>query len=133
MKDYEKKYKVYLATPVNGRPEPTLKLKRKAAYERIEFLKTMPHPQNWDAVSSFDVCPLNEEITEAEAMGRCISLLMTCDVMVVDRCLPINGSKGVKLEMECAKLYGIKIIERHRDYAPEETLEQCMQHLKLKL
>lgn len=109
--------KVYVATPVNGRPEPTLEEKRKAAYERIEFLKTMPRPQGWEIVSSFDVCPLDEEITEAEAMGRCISLLMTCDAMVVDRCLPISKSKGVKLEIECAKLYGISIITRIKDYA----------------
>lgn len=104
--------KVYIATPVNGRPEKTFEEKRQAAYERIQYLMSISRPSQWEPVSSFDVCPLNEDISEAEAMGRCIRLLMTCDAILVDRYLPIEHSKGVLLELRCAKLYGIKIIER---------------------
>ena len=100
--------KVYFATPVNGRTEPTLVEKKEAALARcIEVrghLKRL-HP-DWVICYSFMVCPINQVLTEAEAMGRCVTLLMSCDMIVMDETW--QNSKGCRLENYVADLYGIE-------------------------
>jgi len=103
--------KVYFATPVNGRQEATLAEKKAAALARCvevrNHLKRL-HP-DWVITYSFMVCPINQVLTEAEAMGRCVTLLMSCDMLILD-----DGwmqSRGCALEKATAETYGI---ERHR-------------------
>lgn len=102
--------KVYFATPVNGRTEPTLAEKKEAALRRCiavrNHLKRL-HP-DWVITYSFMVCPINQVLTEAEAMGRCVTLLMSCDMIILDD--NWQYSKGCRLEWDAAELYGI---ERH--------------------
>lgn len=100
--------KVYFATPVNGRTEPTLAEKKAAALARCvevrNHLKRL-HP-DWVITYSFMVCPINQVLTEAEAMGRCVTLLMSCDMLILD-----GGwmqSKGCELEMRTAEIYEIE-------------------------
>ena len=104
--EIKKKLRIYVATPVNARREKTLEQKRKQAALRCKFLKVVIREDFPDAevVCSFDVCPLNEEITEAEAMGRCTGLLLTCDAIYLDH--GWTGSKGCNLEYRAAKIYG---------------------------
>lgn len=109
--------KVYFATPVNGRTEPTLAEKKAAALARCvevrNHLKRL-HP-DWVICYSFMVCPINynlspdHDLTEAEAMGRCVTLLMSCDTLVLDQVPARMNSKGMNLERCCAEIYGIKI------------------------
>ena len=103
--------KVYFATPVNGRTEPTLAEKKEAALARCievrNHLKRL-HP-DWVICYSFMVCPISEKLTEAEAMGRCITLLLSCDMVVLDQVPARMNSKGMNLERCCAEIYGIKI------------------------
>jgi hypothetical protein len=104
--------KVYFATPVNGRTEPTLAEKKEAARARcIEVrghLKRL-HP-DWVICYSFMVCPINQVLTEAEAMGRCVTLLMSCDMIILDDVpLPFYAnSRGCLLENMVAQIYGIE-------------------------
>jgi hypothetical protein len=104
--------KVYVATPVNGRTEPTLEEKKEAALARcIEVRGHLErlHP-DWVICYSFMVCPINQVLTEAEAMGRCVTLLMSCDMIVMDdSVLSTNKqSKGCKLEWWAADVYSIE-------------------------
>lgn len=106
--------KVYFATPVNGRTEPTLAEKKAAALARCvevrNHLKRL-HPE-WVITYSFMVCPINQVLTEAEAMGRCVTLLMSCDMLITDNIVltvpPTQQSKGCKLEWLTAEVYGIE-------------------------
>ncbi len=108
------KKKVYVATPVNGRQEPTRDEKRQAAYRRVVGLKAMleiDHP-DWDMVSSFDVCAPFGELSESVAMGRCVELLMTCEAIYLDR--GWQSSKGCTVEHYVAKRYGLEIYEHDK-------------------
>jgi hypothetical protein len=106
--------KVYFATPVNGRTEPTLAEKKAAALARCvevsNHLKRL-HP-DWVIYYSFMVCPINynlsrdHDLTEAEAMGRCITLLLSCDMVVFDD--HWEDSHGCCLEWDAADEYGIQ-------------------------
>ena len=100
--------KVYFATPVNGRTEPTLAEKKEAALTRCvevrNHLKRL-HP-DWVICYSFMVCPISEKLTEAEAMGRCITLLLSCDMVVFDD--HWEDSHGCCLEWDAADEYGIQ-------------------------
>lgn len=110
--------KVYIATPINNRPEPTMERRLAAACLRVSEIKAIcrkkesifgPEPV---LVSTFDVNPMTEGVTEAEAMGRCVSLLLTCDVIVVDNYNPERTglSKGVTAETLVAKIYNKKVL-----------------------
>lgn len=104
--------KVYFATPVNGRTEPTLAEKKGAALARCvevrNHLKRLH--QDWVICYSFMVCPINQRLTEAEAMGWCITLLMECDMIILDDVpLPLYAkSRGCLLENMAAQIYGIE-------------------------
>lgn len=108
----KKKMRIYVATPVNGRREATLELKRKEANVRCTYLKVMLRERFPDAevVCSFDVCPIiGEPIEEHTAMGRCVDLLMTCDSIYMD--VGWQSSKGCNVEYTTAKVYGLKIMK----------------------
>lgn len=102
--------KVYFATPVNGRRELSMMEKKRGALYRClkvrEQLK-MTYP-DWIICYSFMVCPIGQELTEAEAMGRCVTLLMECDALILD-----DGwmeSAGCSVERSVAVNYGKKIL-----------------------
>ena len=103
--------KIYIATPVNARREPTLDEKRKAACRRASMLKAWLKDEYPDAevFTPFDVCPLDVSMEEPEVIGRCITLLLQCDTIVLDR--GWTGSDGCNLEYRAAKIYGLKIID----------------------
>ena len=103
--------RVYVATPVNARKEPTLKEKRAGAKRRADMLRCWFCDEHPDAevVTPFDAVPLSEEIEEPQAIGRCIALLLTCDTILLDR--GWTGSKGCALEYHAAKLYNLRVID----------------------
>ena len=115
--------KVYFATPVNGRKELTKQMKKQAALDRCievrQFLRQQ-HP-DWIVTFSFNVCPVEDKnLTEPEAMGRCVTLLMQCDALILDdgwmesagcnveRCVAVNYNKRI-LTIEEAKLKQAKV------------------------
>lgn len=103
--------RIYVATPVNARKEATLQAKRIGAKRRTDMLRCWLREEYPDAeiLTPFDAVPLEESVEEPEAIGRCITLLMTCDTVLLDR--GWTGSKGCNLEYRAAKLYGLRIID----------------------
>lgn len=103
--------RIYVSTPINGRKEKTLDEKRKAAYRRCKMLRTYLKGEYPDAtiVTPFDFIPLDCDIKENVAIGQCISMLLTCDTILLDR--GWTASKGCNLEYRAAKIYGIEMID----------------------
>lgn len=102
--------KVYFATPVNGRSEGSIREKKIAALRRCIKMRealTRKHP-DWAVMFSFNVCPIDANLSEPEAMGRCVTLLMACDMIVVDN--GWEGSKGCQAEVKVADTYGIPVL-----------------------
>ena len=86
-----------------------------AAQERIlhlkQVLKDEPMFTGCMFISTFDLNDVGE-LTEAEAMGRCVKLVLTCDAIYLD-----HGwlqSKGCNLEYRAAKIYGLEIFEHDK-------------------
>ena len=112
--DMGKKKRMYIATPVNARSEATLDLKREAAHRRCVGLKAVLEIDfpDWEIVTPFDVTRHFGEVVEAEAMGACITLLLTCDAIYLDR--GWTASKGCNLEYRAAKIYGLAIMDHNK-------------------
>lgn len=104
--------KLYIATPINARPEQGFRNKRKAAMRRVrelkEIIKTDPRFYGYSMISSFDVNK-TENISEAIAMGNCIQAVMESDAIYLDHAW--QSSKGCNLEYRAAKIYDKEIYE----------------------
>ena len=103
--------RIYISTPVNGRSEATFEEKRKAAYRRSVMLRAylLDEYQDAEVLTPFDAVPLEAKMSEAEAIGRCITLLLTCDTVLLDR--GWTASDGCNLEYRAAKIYKLNIID----------------------
>lgn len=98
---------IYVSTPINGRSEKTRQAKMEAAGKRMEELRQMLQKEYPQAriVVPFDVVPPKDDITEAVALGRCITALMECDAAYFDDMLCVRSS-GCRLENHAAHIYG---------------------------
>lgn len=106
---------LYISTPLNGRTDTedfTEKMRR--AKERVEELtrrvrqfKAFCHYDR--IISTFDLNPTGEE-TEAEAMGRCIRAVIEADAVLMDWDPSKGNSRGCRLELTAARLYGKPVI-----------------------
>ena len=124
--------KIYIATPVNARKEATLEEKRKAAWRRIAKLiervwcEEDELQEHIDCHSSFDddIAPLSKPIEllpESVVIGRCVTRVMECDVILMD--WGYENSKGCTVEHTTALVYGKKIIHAYDlDIEPESLL-----------
>ncbi len=97
--------RIYIATPINGRKEPTFQEKREAAAKRTELIKSQLQRDYPKATitTPFDIVPVTEQITEAEALGRCIATVMRSDLVYLDK--GWRQSQGCRLEHHTAKIY----------------------------
>lgn len=122
--------KIYLATPVNGRKEKSLDEKRRKAYERIKMMEQYLRPKFGEAQfrSSFDIVGLvlDQQLTEAEIMGRCVQMVMESDLVILDSENSLN-SKGMIVESYVARIYGIKV----RTLKHYQMMEQLDETIKL--
>ena len=100
--------KIYIATPVNARKEPTLKEKQMAAKKRVEELKKEVHKHLPKALISsvFSVIAVTGE-KEEKIMGACVAAVMKCDVILMDD--GWGDSHGCKVERFTAQEYGKEI------------------------
>ena len=107
--------KLYIATPINARQEPTMREKLVAAKHRVEMLKEILADdvrfKNYELISTFDFNYMND--VEEEAMSRCIYHVLTSDAIYLDH--GWTASKGCNLEYLTAKIYGKQIFE-HSEY-----------------
>lgn len=101
--------KIYIATPINARREETFLLKCQAASQRCDTLRRMlrKHFPDVDIIHPFIVNPIEHNIEEPEAIGRCITTVMRADAVLFDR--GWTGSKGCSLEFQAAKIYGKRV------------------------
>ena len=101
--------KLYIATPINARQEPTMREKLVAAKRRVEMLKAIIADdvrfKNYELISTFDFNDWNE--TDEKAMSRCIYHVLTSDAIYLD--LGWTASKGCNLEYQTAKIYDKQI------------------------
>ena len=101
--------KLYIATPINARQEPTMREKLVAAKHRVEMLKAIIANdirfKDYELISTFDFNDWNE--TEEKAMSRCIYHVLTSDAIYLD--LGWTMSKGCNLEHLAARIYDKQI------------------------
>ena len=105
--------KIYLATPVNGRSEKTLREKQLAAMERIDYMTEIVRGLYPDAEF---INPVRKILTyhkglmdrESTIMGTCVQMVMDSDLVIFD-----DGwmeSKGCRMEHFAAFTYRKKIM-----------------------
>jgi hypothetical protein len=104
--------KIYIATPVNARKEPTLEKKQIAAYERVEELTRMvkahlPKANVCSVFSAIVVRKNGQPVSEDKIMGACVRKVMQCDVILMDD--GWGDSHGCKVERFTAQEYGKEI------------------------
>lgn len=101
--------KIYIATPINARQEPTMREKLVAAKRRVEMLKEILSDdvrfKNYDLINTFDFNDMYD--AEEKAMSRCIYHVLTSDAIYLD--YGWTASKGCNLEYLTAKIYGKQI------------------------
>ena len=101
--------KLYIATPINARQEPTMREKFVAAKRRVEMLKAIladdARFKNYELISTFDFNDMYD--TEEKAMSRCIYHVLTSDAIYLD--LGWTMSKGCNLEHLAARIYDKQI------------------------
>lgn len=109
--------KIYLATPVNGRKEKTLREKMKGALSQVQKMARYIIKQYPDAefFSSFEIPIVRAFVndhdvvlsSEAKIMGECVRMVMECDMIVLD-----DGwecSQGCTVERFVAMQYGKQV------------------------
>ena len=103
--------KLYIATPINARQEPTRLEKLVAAKHRVEMLKAIladdVRLKDYELISTFDFNDMND--TEEKAMSLCIYHVLTSDAIYLDH--GWTASNGCNLEYLTAKIYGKQIFE----------------------
>ena len=103
--------KLYIATPINARQEPTMREKLVAAKRRVEMLKAILADdvrfKDYELISTFDFNLMND--VKEKAMLRCIYHVLTSDAIYLDH--GWTASKGCNLEYQAAKIYGKQIFE----------------------
>ena len=107
--------KLYIATPINARQEPTMREKLVAAKRRVEMLKEILSDdvrfKNYELISTFDFNDMYD--TEERAMSRCIYHVLISDAIYLDH--GWTASKGCNLEYFTAQIYG-KLLFEHSEY-----------------
>lgn len=107
--------KLYIATPINARQEPTMREKLLAAKHRIAMLKEILADdvqfKDYELISTFDFNNMYDA-DEEKAMSRCIYHVLTSDAIYLDH--GWTASKGCNLEYRTAKIYGKQIFEHDK-------------------
>ena len=111
--------KLYIATPINARQEPTMREKLVAAKRRVEMLKAILADdvrfKKYELISTFDFNDMYD--TEERAMSRCIYHVLISDAIYLDH--GWTASKGCNLEYQTAKIYD-KQISINTEHKPKK-------------
>lgn len=121
--------KIYIATPVNGRKEKTMQQKSEAAYKRILEMREYitKYFRDADFYYSFLLRQAFDFMSEAEIMGSCVSMVMECDMIVLDD--GWESSRGCTIERYVAMQYG-KQIRTINWFKLQEVLTKIMDKAK---
>lgn len=99
---------VYVCIPINGRNSGTLEEKKKEAKRQADSIKNQLECQGHEVVTPFDVVPVDEEVTDAEALGRCITALRGCEAIY--KGAGWRRSQGCQVESITAQVYNIMVV-----------------------
>lgn len=103
--------KIYIATPVNGRKEKTLREKLNEAFRSVRLMGSylLNFYNDAEFVSVFSIAPPMNLINcdESYIMGRCIEMVIDCDIIVLDD--GWESSRGCTIERYVAMQYGKQI------------------------
>lgn len=112
--------KIYIATPINSRPEHTLYTRMLCAKKRVEEIVKAIRQSNMELLakaeyySTFDINPITKHANESKAMGNCVRLVMDCDAILLDDEMEgKHPSKGMHIEETVAETYGKEILHYH--------------------
>ena len=113
-----------MATPVNGRKEPTKIERETAASLRINEMKLYlrewyPEAEFW-SVFDFGLASLLSA-EESFIMGRCVAMVMDCDIIVLDD--GWGESNGCLVERFVADQYGKEVYTMQRFRLKEKLKE----------
>lgn len=100
---------IYVCLPINGRRSGTLLEKKIAAKEQADSIKLKLQDQGYGVVTPFDVVPVEEDVDDAEALGRCITALRRCGGIY--KASGWRFSNGCQVESITASVYNIKVVE----------------------
>ena len=95
--------KVFISQPMAGKKEKEIIRERENA--RIVLKKLFSEPL--EEIESY--FPDNENALPLDCLGQSIQLMAKADIVFF--CAGWENSRGCKIEHECAKQYGIAIIE----------------------
>ena len=105
--------KLYIATPINARKEPTMKEKLRAAKHRIELLKeVLSEDERFNGYEFHSTFNLPKQSDENAALAQCVGAVLRSDAIYLDH--GWQGSKGCNLEYRAAKIYGKQIYEHDK-------------------
>lgn len=100
---------IYICLPINGRRTGTLSEKKLAAKGQADRIKTKLEGQGYEVVTPFDVVPAEEDVDDAEALGRCITALRRCGGIY--KASGWRFSNGCQVESITASVYNIIVVE----------------------
>lgn len=100
---------VYVCVPINGRKVGTLEEKKMAAKKQSDRIKSILQKRGHAVITPFDIVPIEEDIDDAEALGRCITALRRCDAIY--KASGWRFSNGCQVESVTAQVYNIKVLE----------------------
>lgn len=97
--------RIYVSVPINGRKEATFSEKKIAAKQQADAIKLSLESEGHEAITPFDVVPIDEEVSDAEALGRCITAERGCDSVYFGS--GWRHSSGCRVERYTASEYAI--------------------------
>lgn len=104
----------YISLPINARKEKTFKEKYAAAKRHCLLMKEhirRHFDKDAEFVTPFEVT--YDAMPEANAMGKCITALLQCDIIALDA--DWRESKGCQLERYAAMIYDKGAVELPKD------------------
>lgn len=112
--------KIYIATPINSRPEHQMIDKMFGAKDRVKEIVAAMRKSKMKLLaeaqfySTFDINRIAHNVNESKAMGNCVRLVMDCDAILLDDEMDSkHPSKGMHIEETVAETYGKEILHYH--------------------
>lgn len=109
--------RIYISIPISGH---NLTTQQRKALEIADKLRKLEH----EPVNPFDTPPPSDNLSEKDEyayyIGEDMKKLLLCDAVFL--CDGWNRSKGCRLEVQAALLYGMRLYGRLEDVQPWAAL-----------
>ncbi len=102
--------KIYISVPISDRKDADTDMGKKiAAKNQADTVKQKLISSGYEAITPFDIIPMDSNISYAEAMGKDMTELLKCDGIYL--CSGWRMSNGCQLEYQGAQIFSKTIIE----------------------